>query len=482
MIDSVQITAKDGKTYTAYPLTQAQRLMYFVYNTYSRELAMLNIGTGCYWQGDFDEALLREAIGEARDRCDTMRLRFKPDLKFGLVQFLSEEPLPPVETVDLSDRTTAEADGLLEAETRVGTPLEDNALSFVKIVRMPEGRNGFYCKLHHLAFDGYAAKLFMADVMAIYLSKRGCGPYPKPMKPYLEAMTQELEYLNSDRRKADRAYWMQRFSTESEPIFNDYLLDNRLEKARRESGDDSQRYVLMFEGEHPVSKQLYYEVSAQDTEKVLAMCEQRGLSVPCVLMLGLRTALSSFNREQPDVSFKFMINRRGTLLEKKSGGNRWHFYTLRTIVDPSLTFAEAARLVEDEQNEVFRHCAFDTLEMYHIKHMAMHMDRLEQTYDSMSFSYHAPLEILFESEEVKKTARGVWYHNGYSAQNLYLTVKHRLDDNGLEFIFEYRVSEEAAAHDLAVFYDRLIRTVMLGAEDPDRAIGEILARIEPQEA
>ena len=110
-------------------------------------------------------------------------------------------------------------------------------LNLVRIMRLPGGYNGFYCKFHHLAFDGYAAKMFMADAMAIYVHKRTGAPYPKPMKPYLEAMAQELAYLDSDRRKEDRAYWMQRFSTDSEPIFNDYLLDNRLVKAREESGD-----------------------------------------------------------------------------------------------------------------------------------------------------------------------------------------------------------------------------------------------------
>ena len=473
----IEITLKNGAKAQAYPLTQAQRFMYFVFNGYGKNPAVLNIGTGCYWQGAFDAAALKEALAEAIGRCDSIRLRFTPDKQFGLVQYLADDPEIEIEEYDHSGMTEEESYAILKEWTKEGSAdFFQKPLNTVRIMRLPGGYNGFYCKFHHLAFDGYAAKMFIADAMAIYVSKRTGAPYPKPMKPYLEAMAQELAYLDSEQRKKDRAYWMQRFSTLSEPIFNDYLLHNRLEAARKECGDPNRRYIMLFEGEHPDSRTLHYDVSAEDTKKVLDMCEKNGLSVPCVLMLGLRTALSAFNDRQEDVSFKFMINRRGTLLEKKSGGNRWHFYSLRTVIPADMTFADAARAVEDEQNETFRHCAFDTLEMYHIKHMAMHIEHIEQTYDSLTFSYHAPQPVPFESEEIAKTAKGVWYNNDYSAQNLYLTIKHRLNDNGFEFIFEYRLSENPL-EDLKVFYEKMIAAIMLGAEHPDMTMGEILDKI-----
>ena len=474
----IELKLPDGTTAQAYPLTQAQRFMYFVFNGYGKNPAVLNIGTGCYWQGAFDAAALKEALEEAVARCDTIRLRFWPDKQFGLVQYLAEDAGVTVEEYDHSAMTEEESFAILKEWTKEGSAdFFGKPLNTVRVMRLPGGYNGFYCKFHHLAFDGYAAKMFMADAMAIYVHKRTGAPYPKPMKPYLEAMAQELAYLDSDQRKADRAYWMQRFSSESEPIFNDYLLDNRLVKARKESGDPDRRYILLFEGEHPESRTLHYDISAEDTEKLLRLCRERNLSVPCVLMLGLRTALSAFNNDQEDVSIKFMINRRGSLLEKKSGGNRWHFYSLRTVIPGDTSFADAARAVEEEQNETFRHCAFDTLEMYHIKHMAMHIEHLEQTYDSLTFSYHAPQPVPFETEEIAKTAKGIWYNNDYSAQNLYLTVKHRLSDNGLEFIFEYRTSENPL-EDLKIFYRKMIDAIMTGVENPDMPLSEILNKIK----
>lgn len=473
----VEKTLTNGSVVEAYPLTQAQRLMYFVFNSYGKNPAVLNIGTGCYWKGDFDRDVLEEALYESIERFDSMRLRFSPDRQFGLVQYLAPTADIKIEEVDHSAMTEEESFKILKDWTKAGVDLMEKPLNTIKIMHLPGGYNGFYAKFHHLAFDGYSSRMFLADAMAIYVSKKNGAPYPKPLKPYLEAMKKELQYLDSDERKADRAYFMKLFSESSEPIFNDYLLDNRLKKAREEENDPNRRYILLFDGDHPESRTLSYNVSAEDTAKVINMCREKGLSVPCVLMLGLRTALSAFNDNQEDVSFKFMINRRGTLTEKKSGGNRWQFFTLRTIVPENLTFAEAAKNVEDEQNEVFRHSSFDTLEMYQLKHMAMKMQCLEQTYDSMSFSYHAPQVIPFATEENQKTAMGIWYNNDYSAQNLYLTVKHRLNDNGFEFIFEYRINENPK-EDLKVFYDKLINAVLLGAENPDMTMKEILDKIK----
>ena len=76
-----------------------------------------------------------------------------------------------------------------------------------------------------------------------------------------------------------------------------------------------------------------------------------------------------------------------------------------------------------------------------------------------------------------KTAKGIWYNNDYSAQNLYLTVKHRLNDNGFEFIFEYRTSENPL-EDLKIFYDKMITAIMTGVENPDMTMAEILAKIK----
>lgn len=467
----------DGQLVEAYPITQAQSIMYYIFNSFGGNSPVLNIGTGYYWQGDIDVELFRQSLYEAMDRCDAIRLRFAPDRQYGLVQYLAEKSEIEVEEVDLSHMTYDEAYKEMKQWTYKMIDMFYKPLHTVRIIHLENNYHGMYIKFHHLGFDGYSAKVFLSDVMDIYVSKRTGSAYPKPMKSYIEAVEKELAYLSSPQREEDKNYFIKLFSTEDEPVFNDYLLENRLFKQRAENNDPNQRFVKMYDGDEPASRSKYYEVSADFTEKIMNACAKNDMSVAVVLMTALRTTLSAFNRNETDVGHKFMVNRRGNLLEKKSGGIRMHFFTIRTKVSPDKTFREAVGIVEDAQNEIFKHSNFHTLEMYHIMHQVRGTGSLEQTYDPMSFSYQPYMDTPAESEEQRRSAIGVWYNNDVSMQNMYLTVKHRPSDKGFEFIFEYRLNENPV-NDVEVFYNKMLAVLELGAENPEMTVGEILEKIK----
>lgn len=462
----------NGSTVESYPLTQSQQMMYFVYNSYGANVPVLNIGMGYYWRGELDEELMRQALGEAVQRCDTMRLRFAEDRRYGLVQYIVEKSEIDIKTENLSGMTREEAWQHFKNETYEMIDMFEKPLHTLKIVRLADGEAGLYMKFHHLAMDGYSVKVFLADVMAIYLSKKTGSAYPKPMQPYIKAMNEELAYLTSKQREEDRNYWINYFACGSEPVFTDYLLENRLDIQRRESGNPNLRYALIHSGS-PQARSVYYEMSKEESDAVMNSCEKNGISLASALMLSLRTALSVFNHNEKDVSFKFMVNRRGSLLAKKSGGIRFAFFGLRSVVEPGKTFREALETVENAEAEIFRHSSFATMEMYNIKHAVMNMATLDESYESTSFSYQPLMEIPSENEEMKSTSRGVWYNNDVSAQNFYITVKHRTNDNGLEFIFEVR-TDTKPGKGLDIFYEKMRSALLIGTKQPEIKIGELL--------
>ena len=83
----------------------------------------------------------------------------------------------------------------------------------------------------------------------------------------------------------------------------------------------------------------------------------------------------------------------------------------------------------------------------------------------------------YYGEEMKKTSRGFWYNNDSSVQPLYLTVMHRSNDNGLDFNFEYRIVN-SPLEELHHFYDKIHDTLLMGIENPDVKVSEILANIK----
>ena len=56
------IKLSNGKKVEGYPVIPAQHLMYYLSEHHSTDALVLNIVTGYYWQGEFDAALMKEAL------------------------------------------------------------------------------------------------------------------------------------------------------------------------------------------------------------------------------------------------------------------------------------------------------------------------------------------------------------------------------------------------------------------------------------
>ena len=475
-MEPVRTQLSNGQIVDAYPLTQAQKFMFWAFNNYGKVPATLNIGTGEYWKGDFDSALMKESIAEAIERTDCFRIRLIPDQQYGTLQYIVPKTEAQIEEVDHTGMSYDESYEIIKSWSTLGGNFFECPLNTIKIMHLPDGYNGIYSRLNHLAFDGYSTKVFLADIMGIYVSKKCGKPYPKPMMPYVDMIQKEFEYLDSDKCKEDEAFWKNYFFTETEPIFNDYLKDNRLKKERIEYNQPDRRFAQCFT-QNTESRQLIYHISEEDTNTVLESCKENDISVLGALMFGLRSALSAFNDNQEDVSLKLMLARRSTLLEKKGGGNRWHMYSVRSIVDEAKTYKEATEIIEASRDLVYRHCNYDVLKWIYLK-ISVKNAVLGQTYDSLTFSYHAPIELPYESDEVKRSSVGIWYNNNFSMQNLYLTIKHRCSDNGFDVIWEYKLDEDGAAEDVALLHEKMITAILMGAKNPNVTVKEVLDEIK----
>ena len=238
----------------------------------------------------------------------------------------------------------------------------------------------------------------------------------------------------------------------------------------------NQRYADIHSG-LPDADIFKLSMSAEDSNKIMALCAEKNLSIFAVLSMSVRTALSCFNDNQEDVSFKMIINRRGTVAEKKSGGLRINFLPMRSVVKPEETFCEAVTKISDIQNEMYAHASLSFLETLKERHKSMPKEaKFDSTYDSFGLSYQPLLKTAYIDEEMAETARSIWYNNGATMIPLYVTVMHRKQDNGLDFVVEYR-KEPESEYDLRILYDKMNKTLVMGAENPDITVGEILEKI-----
>ena len=470
-----EIKLKSGEIVKAYPISSSQQMMYLMSLKYGSGYPVNNIGCGVYWQGEINKGEMRAAIYEAIRRCDTMRLRFVMGKKLQLHQYVTQRSQLIVEDWDLSDKTVDEAKETLLAFSRSTIPMFQCEVHKIFLVRFRDGYQGLFMRVHHLAMDAYSLKVFINDILEIYKHRTQGTSYPKPMRPYIPALEKELEYETSEQHEVDRQYWYNSLAKESEPIFTDFMLENRLKKQQEKH--PGRRFADIHSG-LPDADAVRFSMSKEQSDRITALCNERNMSVFSVISMAVRTALSCFNDNQEDVSFKMIINRRGALAEKKSGGLRINFLPMRSIIAPGERFCDAVFRISEIQNEMYAHSRLSFLETLKERHKSMSEDaKFDSTYDSFGLSYQPYVKTVCIDEQMEKTVRSIWYNNGATMIPLYLTVSHRADDGGLEFNFEYR-REQQAEYDLKVFYSKMERIFALATENPDITVGEILKQIE----
>lgn len=462
----------NGAVMKCYPLCAAQRLHNYTVKFCPAQV--LCIGTGLYVKQDVDFALLKKAVYKGYEMFETMRLRFVQDEDETVYQYLSPFEERDVPFVDFSAWNEEDAHNEMRRWTAVPFERFNSPMNSVVMIKLPDGYNGLYLKADHMTMDSSSIIGFNKAVLETYCALRYGTEMPSPLQPYIRQLEKDLEYeADSPAKKRDMEYWS-KVLAESEPMYTDFAGQGRLLTQRRENNNPNQKSAMVI-SKSPVASISVYSLEKEASDRLLKFCELHNVPVASLLLMGLRTVLSKFNDNEKDVSVKTCIARRGTLSEKYSGGTRIHFFPLRTVLEPETTFLEGIRVIQAEQNKIFRHANFDPIELTVMRNKQWNI--LPGTsYESISLTYQ-PLTINKNTKEMPDIPyKSFWYTNGVAGQPLYLTVMHRPEDNGLNFNFEYRV-DAVTEHEMQYFYYYLCRVLFRGIEDEARTVGEILEMI-----
>ncbi len=462
----------NGAVMKCYPLTAAQRMHFYTIKFSPPQV--LCIGTGVYVKQELDFNKLKEAIYKAYQMFETMRLRFIEDEEGNVYQYISPFEEREIHINDFS--SWKEEDVYKELSRRTSIPFERNnsPMNLVEIVKMPGGYNGIYSKIDHMTMDSSSIIGFSKTVIEIYCALVYNTPMPKPMASYINQLEKDLAYEdNSPAKQKDEQFWMEEISR-SEPMYTDFAGQGRLLTQRRENNNPDQRWAMVT-SKSPEASISVFHLDEYSSVRLMKFCELNHVTMSSLLMMGMRTVLSKFNDNEKDVSVKCNVSRRGTLSEKNSGGTRIHFFPLRTVMEPDMTFMDGIKLIEAEQNKIFRHANYDPIELTR-KRAQYWKIQPGSSYESISLTYQ-PLTLKgYAGKMPDIDYKSYWYTNGVAAQPLYLTVMHRPEDNGMNFNFEYR-SDAVTQHEMEFFYYYLCRVLFRGIENHDRTIGEILELI-----
>lgn len=462
-----------------YPLTAAQKLHFYTLR-FCPKKQVLNIGTSLTIKEDIDFSVLKEAICEAYSRCESMRIRFVTDENGEVMQYVADKEERDIEFVDFSKVSMEEANKKMREWTE--TPFErDNApLNRVVMISTSDGYKGIYLLVDHMTMDAQSLIIFMKDVIELYCYKKYDGfEYPREMYSYIKQLEKDIAYEEDSKAKSKDEEFFKSLIESSEPIYNDINGAERLMEERQNRGDQTIRKVLNVNNNVDANITVF-NLEGKPSERLLKFCEDFNVPMVCLLMMGLRTYLQKFNNED-DVSIVSTIARRATISEKKSGGTRIHCFPCRTIVSKQETFLEGIEKIREAQNMLFRHANFNPVEYYNHR-TEFYNNKPGETYEPFSLTYQ-PLTMKSSKKIPGQTVdlnsidyKTNWYSNGACAHDLYLTVMHRPEDNGLSFNFEYKTGK-VTPQKLEIMYYYICKILFEGVDNPYKTVDEIIESV-----
>lgn len=465
---------KNRKGKKLYPLTAAQKLHFYTL-AHCEKKQVLNIGTSLTIEQDLDFEVLKKAIYEAYDRCESMRIRFTTDKAGNPLQYVADKETREIEHFDFTGWQSCHTEDKMKEWTAIPFDKEDSPMNRIVMIKMPDGYQGLYMQVDHRTMDAQSLIVFLKDVIELYChySYEGIN-YPKPMASYLTQLEKDLAYENGCTAKERDIEFFEKLIKSSEPIYCDIYGADKLLEERRKLKNPKLRAATNVTGSVDANITLF-ELEEEPSRRLNKFCEDKQISMVCLLMMGLRTFLQKENKID-DVSINTTVARRATLMEKKSGGTRIHCFPFRTIVSEEESFMDGIFKIRDGQNQLFRHANYNSVSYFETRGKTYPISP-EQTYETMSLTYQ-PLTLqdkgISKLGDIKyKTA---WYTNGAAAQTLYLTVMHRATDNGLNFSFEYQTGAVSPER-LEYVYYYLCKILFYGIDHPDSTVGEILKNV-----
>jgi amino acid adenylation domain-containing protein/non-ribosomal peptide synthase protein (TIGR01720 family) len=197
-----------GSVPRCYPLTHAQKRIYYLEKTYP--------GTSCNtlafsvrYRESLDKNLLETAVHTVISRNEGLRLRILEfDWAAEPFQYTAPYEKEPLDYLDFSSKNRDKGQEWLDQQARQPFPLFNHPLFYFAYVKFSHKESGYFVKLHHIISDGVTTFLIFNEIDEVYRQlKAGEKPAPCPHPSYIQYIGDEKAYLHSHQHREDQEFW-----------------------------------------------------------------------------------------------------------------------------------------------------------------------------------------------------------------------------------------------------------------------------------
>lgn len=437
-----------------YSLSVGQRTIAYAW-LYSRDAAVNNIGGVLLMEDELDFELLAKSIRFIVGKSDALRLRIvkKMPVLFpeqvliteALKQYFSDDSDVPIDFVDFSGKTMEEMDDAVLRWNAKPVDIFAGSLCRFTMVKAPDGRQGVYSKIDHLATDAWMSMLLCREIMGVYYAlKRGVEPEPR-VQPFLDFLLAEQEYLKSPQYSADLEYWLSKFKDKPHQT---YITGGRITKPDCRT------------------RRFTFDMGQERSDKINEFCRANKISPSILFHCVMAISLGDYTR-QTDVSFFSAVMLRSTLKEKRTCGPLINSFVARMDVGGGKSFLKFCQDQTMDYMTTMRHLRYPMLlmmqEMYKIHHMQGLSDVL---LSFQSARIDMPEPVKFETK---------WYPTGAYATQFTMNVMDM--DNTGRYILESEYQTAYLTEELVRrFHETFVLVMDCGVNNPETAIDLLLAK------
>ena len=457
-----------------YPLTAAQNMHYQWIREYNTQ-QVSGVSIVASLKVELDFGLLKKCIQMEMDRYGCTRLRFtKPDKNGEIKQYIIKHDPRDIELVNMTNMTLAEADEIMQKWAYETLDGDNVPMCEFKMVKLPEGYNGFFVHMDHRLIDSCGLVVMVNDLMAIYTHYKFGTEFPADLADFEKVLENDLAKASNEKRFAkDKKFWDDQLDALGEPLYSDIQGPSVLEEARKKHKNKKLRAADIERKELFVAVKDYF-LEPAPTKGLIDFCMNHQLSMTNLLLLGIRTYLSKVNNGQEDITIENFISRRSTHDEWTSGGSRTIMFPCRTVIPADMDFLSAAYEIQSVQNRIYMHSNYDpALIREEMKRRYNTPD--DTTYESCYLTYQ-PMPVNVDNPFLKELKmHSKWFANGAATKKMYLTVAHT-KDGGMVFSYHYQ-TVKLAEKDMELLYYYMMRILFMGISNPDMKIGDIIAAV-----
>ncbi len=197
----------------SYHLSHPQKRIWYLEKAYN-DSQLHNIIGVMKIKGEVDISLIKQAINLTIKNNDGLRLRFFE--KSGeLEQYLEDYETEKIEFVDFTKENKETIEQWYSNKLNTSFTLIDGKLYEFVVFCSEKEEYGIFLKMHHLISDGWSTSIIQKQITDYYeMLKKGSTVHGQETKPsYLTYLNTEKAYLDSERCRKNRDYWIKKFST-----------------------------------------------------------------------------------------------------------------------------------------------------------------------------------------------------------------------------------------------------------------------------